>query len=419
MGLSPESLAFQRFSCYNRLNWKGDSAMQLRKIADAVGVGKYPAVLDDIYFSMAKTNAPACDILLIDHLQKEYNIFEEFYDVVRRTAEIINQDENRSAWVKTCVEYATNRPVSEAAMIPAPKADGTQISALLPLYILLPQIPLGIQKYKDRGFSNEEIHGINRGYAAGIRIVCEQTGMPGVNGLYYWWLSIFAKAVIFETCGLQFELRTLPEDVVYLKNKLDGTVIPVMSVGTYHGSGIQNLGCPGYEDPEGSFRARFGEDKENYYGHGAFNSVVDTEEKAFPKSLWACVAGPGDGCMSIHIPRNADISRETLDKAVESAYAIVKERYPEYDPKVIFGSSWILDPKLQEFVGPNSKITGLQKAFCTYPQKCDGKGLFGYVFPKNYESLETLPEDTSLQRKLKQFYMDGGYIYDYAGAIVK
>ena len=260
---------------------------------------------------------------------------------------------------------------------------------------------------------------LNRDYSSGIRIVCDQTGMPGVNALYYWWLGIFAKASIFITYKFWFELRTLPANAVYLKNKKSGQVLPVMATGTYHRSGVQNLGSPAYEDADGAFTVQFREDEENYYGHGAFNSVVDPKEKTFPKTMWECVAGPGDGCLSIHIPRGADISAETLDKAVDAAYAIVKERYPEYDPKVIFGSSWILDPKLQEFVGPASKITGLQKAFCTYPQKCNGKGLFGYVFPKNYESIETLPEETSLQRKLKKWYLDGGYIYDYAGAIVK
>lgn len=393
--------------------------MELRKIADAVGIGKYPSALDDVYFAMRKNDSPACDIDLIDRLQKEHNIFEEFYDVVLSTAEEINRDANCSTWIKVCVEYAKGRTVSEARTIPVPRADGTQKTALLPLYILLPQIPMGIQKYKDRGFSAEEIDRVTRGYVSGLRTVCGQTGMPGVNALYYWWLNIFAKAVIFITNGLQFELRTLPANAVYLKNKVDGTVLPVMAAGTYHRSGIQNLGSPAYEDPDGSFIAQFREDEENYYGHGAFNSIVDSEEKAFSKALWECVAGPADGCLSIHIPRGADISRETLNRAVASAYAIAKQRYPEYDPKVIFGSSWILDPKLQEFVGPNSKITELQNAFCTYPQKCNGKGLFGYVFPKNYESLETLPEDTSLQRKLKKLYLGGGYIYDYAGAIVK
>lgn len=397
----------------------GDNTMEFRRIAHRVGIEDYPPVLDDIYFSMPKNKEPACDLSLIDHLQEEYNVFEEYYDVVRETAEQINLDENRSTWIKVATEYAKYRSVSEAAAIPAPKSDGTQVTALLPLYILIPQIPTGIQKYKDRGFTEEEINVINRAYASGIRIVRGQVGMPCVNDLYYWWLSIFAKAVIFVTHGLQFELRILPDNAVYLKNKEDGTVVAVMAAGTYHRSGMQNLGNPGYEDQEGSFAAQFREDKDNYYGHGVFNSVVDNEEKTFPKSAWDCIAGPGDGCMSIHIPVGADISGETLHKAIDSAYAIVKERYPEYDPKVIFGSSWILDPKLQEFVGPNSKITGLQKAFVTYPQRCDGKGLFGYVFPKNYTSLEELPEATGLQRKIKKLYLDGGYIYDYAGAIVK
>ncbi len=41
----------------------------------------------------------------------------------------------------------------------------------------------------------------------------------------------------------------------------------------------------------------------------------------------------------------------------------------------------------------------------------------GYLFPSNIENYEQLPEDTSLQRKIKKVYLDGGYIYGGGGII--
>lgn len=392
--------------------------MELYEIAQAVGIAKCPDFLMDIYHSLPADNIPACNLKLIDKLQTEFQLFGEFYDIVKQTAAEINQDKKRSAWIKTAVAYVKDKSVADARRIPVPKADGTQITALLPLYILLPQIPMGIASYQRRGFSEAEIAELMKGYASGIRIVQDQTGMPGINWLYYYWLTLYAKAMIFNTEGLQFELRYAPDAAIYLKNKTDDQILMLATCGTYHRTGIQPLGSAGYEDSEGAFKADFAEDKTAYYGHAIVDSRVELERKSYLKADWECVLRPADQCLSLHIPKNADISPENMERAVASARKIVKERYPEHTGMSVFGSSWILDPKLKEILGEQSKISQLINMFHKYPQKCGGTGVFGYVFPKNYESLETLPENTSLQRKLKQHYLDGNYIYDYAGFIL-
>lgn len=392
--------------------------MKLREIANAVGIGKYPEILEDIYASLPVADAPACDIALIDRLQQEYKIFDSYYALIRKTAQQINADRYRSTWIRVAVAYAKDRNVTDARKVPVPKADGTQITALLPLFVLLPQIPEGIASYRRRGFSEAQIQTLMMGYAGGIRIVEAQTGMPGINWLYYHWLNLYAKAMIFNTEGLQFEIRTLPDGAIFLKNQITGQILPLMTKGQFHRSGKQVVGSAGYEDADGAFEAMFREDDANYYGHCCAENRVDPKEKIFPKTVWKCVARPGDGCLSIHIPRNADISREKVASAIASAQKIAKEGYSECKSTAIYGSSWILDPTLATVLGPNSKITNFLEQFTKYPQKSDGKGVFGYVFPKTFTSYEELPENTSLQRKLKQHYLDGKFIYDFAGVII-
>lgn len=392
--------------------------MELYEIAESVGIANCPDFLCDVYSKLPVDNTPACDLQLIDQLQTEFRLFGEFYEIVKQTAIQINHDVYRSAWIKTAVAYAKDKCVTDARRIPVPKADGTQITALLPLYILLPQIPAGIESYRRRGFSEDEIAQLVKDYAGGIRIVQAQTGLPGINWLYYYWLTLYAKAMIFNTEGLQFELRYVPNAAIYLRNRQDGQVLVLATCGTYHRTGIQPLGSAGYEDSEGAFKAAFGEDETAYYGHAIIDSRVAQERKSYLKTEWECILQPGDQCLSLHIPKKADISPENMGKAVASARKIVKERYPEYTGVAVFGSSWILDPKLKELLGENSKISKLINMFYKYPQKCGGNGVFGYVFPKSYEKLESLPEETSLQRKLKQYYLDGNFIYDYAGFIL-
>ena len=390
----------------------------LRSIADSIGIGKYPDELDAIYESIRTCTKPACDIALIESLQLEYNLFEEYYETVLNVANAINKDTDRSAWIKTVVAFVKDKNVAQARRVPVPKADGTQITALLPLFVLLPQIPLGIESYRGRGFSDEEIRRLLKAFSGGIKTVESQTGMPGINALYYHWLTLYVKAAIFNTDGLQFELRTLPDAIIYLKNRNSGDVVLLPTQGTFHKSGEQILGSPGYIDSYGSFDADFSEEDRAYYGHPIINSIAKNKREEFLKADWVCVARPGDMCLSIHIPRGADISVENMNRAVSSAREIVKTRYPEHTGLMVFGSSWILDPTIAKLLGENSNISRMQDLFYTYPQKCGGMGAFGYVFPKNFDSFESLPENTSLQRKLKKHYINGGYIYDFAGLII-
>ena len=85
----------------------------------------------------------------------------------------------------------------------------------------------------------------------------------------------------------------------------------------------------------------------------------------------------------------------------------------------IYASSWIIDPKLEELLGPQSKISAFLKLFVKYPKKADGSSVFMFVFDGKPEDLQDLEETTSLQRKLKRLYLDGGCIHTYAGIIAE
>ena len=78
----------------------------------------------------------------------------------------------------------------------------------------------------------------------------------------------------------------------------------------------------------------------------------------------------------------------------------------------------MLDPKLAEILGPSSRITGFINQYLKYPIKSNGQELFNFVFPGDFDSYESLPEDTSLQRKLKAMYINGEFIHAHAGFVI-
>ncbi len=394
--------------------------MKLCDIAARIGIEKYPEAMDAVFENLPGDDTSACDLADIAALEQEYGIYGKYYDLVMETGKAINEDPDRSAWVKTAVAFSRQDETSVSARsIPVPVADGTAVTAFLPVHILAAQIRESIEQYRRRGFSEEEIRGLNHTYRGGVATVEAQTGQPGLNKLYYSWQNHFIKAEIYKAGSIQFERRTLPNAAVYLRNKNTKEVIAVMNTGTFHASGRQLLGSRGCEDPEGAFKATFTEDEDNYYGHRSLGPRVETTSGTFPKAEWEIFARPGDKCMSIHIPKGADISPETLDAAFREGRRTLQERFPEHTGNMIFASSWIIDPKLEELLGPDSKITKLGRRFIRYPQRSAGMHIYGNVFNKRLEGqpYEELPEDTSLMRKLKQLYLDGGYIYAYGGLI--
>lgn len=392
--------------------------MKFCEIANQFDFEKYPEELDEIYTQMAQTEVPACNLTLIDSLQESVNFFGKYYDVVRETAIAINADPVRSAWVKVTAQYALNNPTNLVRQIPVPKSDGTAVADLMPLHIILPQLPGALKEYRRRGFSEEEIKNLMGGFKDGIRIVESQIGRPAVNGLYFIWLHHYSKVEIFNTEGFQFELRKIPNSAIWLRHRESGEVVCVMCSGTFDATGVQVVGSKYYEDPADTFTVAFSEDEEKFVGHGVYDNIVSKQSEKYPKSQWECIARPGDNCMSLHIPRKADISMAALDRAVASAKKIMSERFPDMAGQEIYCSSWLLDPKLGELLGPDAKMTKFMERFVKHPTRNAGVSPFGYVFPKHCSDYSTLPEDTTLQRRMKKLYMEGGCIYGYEGLLV-
>ena len=393
--------------------------MELRQIANAIGItDEFDPELETYYAATLASEGQACDLAFMDKIQADYDTFGEYYPQIRQAAEAINADPLRSLWIRTAVSYANDHSRKLVNRIPVPAPDGTVVTAFLPLYILIGMFPQGIAEYRHRGFDEAEIRLVMRRIWDGIRIVERQTGMPGINKTYFTWQTLYAKALIFEFAeGLQFEVKKAFTTAVYIRNKESGQILPILAEGIVHRSGEQMLGSIGYEDEEGSFAPVFEEDEENFYGHGCVDCKVDTERKAYPKSQWVLWHHPGVYQLSMHIPEGAPISLDVVLPQIEKARKVAAERYPEFHAQQVFCSSWLLDPKLNEVVKPDSKISQFMSIFVRYPIKSNGDSIFSFVFERKPENLADLPEDTSLRRGLKARYMSGRYNHIFAGLV--
>ncbi len=155
--------------------------------------------------------------------------------------------------------------------------------------------------------------------------------------------------------------------------------------------------------------------------------------------------------LSMHIPSDARLEAELLNKSVAAAKDFFRKYYPEVDSDTILLDSWLLSPALKELLSPDSRIIRFQNAFdidevdpepmdflewvyqlaggqiesLTNQDKFERKIADGQleqqgsneqlrhqILNNSTESLwlKSLPENTTLQRNMKKYLMDGGKV---------
>ena len=116
----------------------------------------------------------------------------------------------------------------------------------------------------------------------------------------------------------------------------------------------------------------------------------------------------GTPVISLHIPTDVNLRPEVLFPSMQEGLAEFRRIFPEYADKKVYCHSWLLSPLLKDFLPANSNILQFQKLFHIAPDTVPGRDVLLWVFKNPKLPKEDYPENTSLQRKLKQFFLDGG-----------
>lgn len=392
--------------------------MNFNELAERLGIKRYPKELEKIYETL-NTKDCLCPPDCVKELQEKYGLLGEYCELVMKAADEIESREDLKAWGFLAKEYNKTANFYESRLFNVPQSDGTLAGDMLPVLILLLEVPLAVKRYEERGFDSEAIKKNLDNFRINIWVNELIFGRPMLTQTYYSWLRLYIHAFIFDHGAFNFQPAVWGDKAIYLKNRKSGEVYPMMLSGEFHKSGLV-LGDTGAADADGSFSADYMEFPDLYVGRLVKSGRVENKISMLSRQEWECILRPGDDVVSLHIPRRANLAPDYVSKSIREGLELAKKHYPELNPKFIVCYSWLLDPQLEKMLGEGTKLASFTKRFNKHPIFDPGLSCLSYVYPgRQNDPIESFPEDTSLQRDIKELMLRGDFIRGTAGVIIE
>ncbi len=398
-----------------------------------LGCTRWPERWAELYDSvMDQFDTQGCeytDPAFYDRLGDQYNILKTHRADYKQAAAEIGKDENLSRLLLLLCTVVQDRPHAltefpEFSMPVAPDGGRAIQYDMLPALMMCAACDHTYALLTARNLPQKHIdYGMNRLDAMISTFKERNNNAPGAKA-WTWYHRTAVDALLYKTGRLEIEVNmTFTDSAIVFEDSLcKGRTVAMATGGLYHRSG-HVLGTKHYEDAEGAFEPTVAEDAFGWTGHiFKENGLLSPEKTVLEKSRWVKCLEPGDPVVALHIPPGGGMTPERVDEAFAEAVAFLAEYFPEFPYKGFRCTSWILDPHLIDILGEDSNLGQFIKRFNLMCMKSAGRDALNYVFlhPDPATAvIEDLPEETSLQRKLKKVYLSGNCIYETYGYIPK
>lgn len=394
--------------------------MDLKQMQLALSMEQLPAEFSDIYSSLADSWRARADLILSEaYITKTLDAcfaLVPYRKEVLAAAEEIRKDPAMQLLICLLEQWIRQggRPVVDVYTPPV----GTGLAYdFLHLFPAIPTMPESVAYLRSRKVPEAVIAATLQEYDESVQLRLLAVGRPCFTADRLNWLHcvIFNRILHIGRFKYDFPSKCLVGVRVY--QNAQGEFAVLADNVTVHASGYL-LGTAGYEDAEGSFLAQIQETDTAFVGYPAQGARVLSHTVRLPKQEWQLCLCPDDLLVRIHIPRSGDFDRQTILDSYRQAKEVFKTSYPDFPFKAFLCTSWLMSPDLRSILKPTSNILGFQDTFTHIPFSSSGRLVFSFVFPgcaNDPASYSQLPEDTSLQRAVKQRYLAGDYIRDGAG----
>lgn len=391
--------------------------MTLEQMQQNLSLSKLPACFPALYAQIKDTYE--VQILSDDYIAQTLEscyALEPYRKTVLEAAAQLRQNEAMcllvcllEQWIRTGGNLAD--PDYEA-----PAGQGLAYD-FLHLFPAIPTMPESVSHLRGRGVPEDVIAATMGEYDFCVDMCNTRLGRPAFDFGRLKWISRVIHDQLIRIGRFKYDLPGNYMEGVRVYRNGSGELVIFADNLQIHRSG-RILGSVGHTDGDGSFLAEITETEDTVIGHKAVDGIVERTLTTLSKKEWQLCLSEADAMPRIHIPSDGNFDQETVNASYARAREIFARCYPDYPYKAFFCSSWLMSTDLRKILKPTSNILSFQEPFIFIPFRSSGRLVFSFAFQMNAaipEDLNTLPENTSLQRAVKQLYLNGGYVHEGAG----
>ncbi len=359
-------------------------------------------------------------------LENKHKMFGDVLEAYLMGAESVKGDEAFELFlvlVSIALKERENirQEIAEFIAPASPKNENDIKYDMLTGLLICSQTEYAYNKMKGFGLDEETVNGALRLFAVnGVKgFMLRHQNCYGYDLLGWFQLSVEGTLYPVEQLQIQIDHKFYCDAVVFINEK--GETAALSTEQTIHSSG-HVLGARFCEDEKDSFLAGYVETDDAYIGNPYDeNGLILREKVTLRKNEWKIALKKGDPVASVHIPKNASITKADTQKFFDAVKVFLEKNFPDYDYKAFVCGSWLMDTALKEYLKPESSIICFQNFFEKIHVKSRGEGVFKFVFnrPDPNVDFNELEEDTSLQRNIKNRYLNGAAIYEVMGYRLK
>lgn len=398
--------------------------LTLQELMENLGCNEYPKRWKDIFEqAMDEYDKNGCflaDWAYYENLNEKYGCFEEYGYVYKAAVEQIKDEEMLCRYL-LLLSMSLNDKVhkkedlKEFVRLQAPSGKEPTAYEMVSALALCSQLEGMAEDLRQKKIPEKYIRDTMRSAVNGVRNYIWRH--EGAYGFYLLrWAQKYVEGKLFPIGRLEMELfATFSGKAIVFQNE-NGEVVSLADELPTHRNGMA-LGCKNLEDEEGSWVACVEEKEDAWIGYPYLeNGLASKERISLLKSEWREVVRKGDPVISVHIPPTGKLTPELVDKTIAETKEFVSTYFPEFTYKAFVCESWMMSTQLEELLG-GGNIVEFSKRFHRMTIKSQGEAVFDFIFLKpdmNFE-IQNLPENTTLERKLKSFYLTGNVLYEMFG----
>lgn len=349
----------------------------------------------------------ARDVFLTDEMIREIVAF----------APCIASDPNLLAFFWYCRHrILTDATLTDSWEAPWPSLDDYlgEEAGLFNVLVMLSTVPQMLEVYRRLGIPADIFHDT----ISDLRLWMEtdyyfqRFRRRGITPWIARWLCHHWRGIILQLGRLQFSLGKFGGHLYAYRHRQTQRVIALSEAGIrYTSAGSMWRECCG--DDSDAWTSTLQIEADSVIGNPITpDGIAHSTIRSLPLADWELVLAHNASVLIFHIPAGSPLTFERCGDSFRHALEVFPRYFPGFNFRAFWTSTWMMDPRLQQLLAPETNIVRLQREMYLYPGlQGDNNQYIERVFGWGTKDINQVEWKSSLQRSVGAYLNNGGHFH--------